>query len=69
MSIYAFIIALPFSIYVMQKWLANFTYREEINWLVFMVCFVSLLLIVLVTVSYHSLKIARVNPADTLKDE
>jgi putative ABC transport system permease protein len=69
MSIYAFIIALPFSIYVMNQWLANFTYREEINWLVFMVCFVSLLLIVLVTVSYHSLKIARVNPADTLKDE
>jgi len=65
----AFLLAAPASWYVMQKWLADFEFSIEVGWELFAVSMVAGLMIALVTVSYHAIKAALVNPAETLKYE
>lgn len=67
--IIAVIIAVPASIYFMQKWLEGFAYRAELQFWIFGVSIVLALLLAWLTVGYHSLKAALINPADTLKYE
>ena len=65
----AFILAAPASWYVMNKWLADFKFRITIGWELFAVSMFSGLLLALITVSYHAIRVALVNPAETLKYE
>ncbi|MCB0488163.1 MAG: ABC transporter permease [Cyclobacteriaceae bacterium] len=69
LSIIAFALAIPFSWYVMNKWLSGFEYRIEMDWMLFVVSTAMGTAIALVTVSYHALKAASTNPAETLKYE
>ena len=62
-------IATPVSWYVMTKWIENYAYREELQLWVFLSSIALAFVIALLTVSYHSLKAALANPADTLKYE
>lgn len=63
------LLAVPIVWYVMQKWIASFPYRTEISAMIFVVAGISVLLISLVTVSYQTIKAARVNPVDSLRYE
>lgn len=65
----AFLLACPLAWYVMKEWLGAFEYRIPLNAGVFMLAGAIVLLLTLVTVSYQSLKAARLNPIDSIKSE
>src|SRR5258708_39937061 len=65
----AFTIAAPLSWYVMNKWLKDFQVKITIGWELFAMSMAAGLAVALITVSYHALKTAWVNPAETLKNE
>jgi len=61
--------ACPVAYYAMNKWLQNFAYRITIGWWVFIMAGMLALFIVLLTVSYQSIKAALANPAESLRYE
>ncbi len=63
------LLAAPLSWYIMEQWLSDFAYRITIGSGVFIISAVFALAIAVATVSYHSLKAAMVNPAESLKNE
>ena len=65
----ASVLSVPVSLYVMNRWLQEFAFRITLD--TRMVIFSVLLAFVMAwaTVSFHSFKATRVNPADTLKYE
>lgn len=65
----AFVLAAPLSWYVMNQWLKDFKYKITIGWQLFAVSVAVGLITALLTVSYHAIKAALINPADTLKYE
>jgi putative ABC transport system permease protein len=50
-------------------WLKDFQYQVPIGWELFAGSMLCGLIVALLTVSYHAIKTALVNPADTLKYE
>ena len=69
LALLAFLLAAPASWYVMQKWLEDFEFSVKVGWELFAVSMLTGLVIALATVSYHAIKAALVNPAETLKHE
>jgi putative ABC transport system permease protein len=69
LSLIAYALAIPFSWYVMDKWLSSFKFKVEMGWELFVLSIGAGLIIAMITVSYHGIKTALVNPADTLKYE
>lgn len=67
--IIANIIAWPIAYYLMHNWLKNFAYRNEINWMVFVLSGTIALIIALATVSMHAIKAALANPIKSLRYE
>jgi len=65
----AAIIAFPVAWWAMHTWLANFAYRVDIGWWVFIVAGVAALLIALLTISFQSIKAAIANPVKSLRTE
>lgn len=65
----AFLIATPLAWYFMNDWLDSFAYRFSLGVTEFLIAGVVALVIALASVSYRVFKAARVNPANTLKDE
>jgi putative ABC transport system permease protein len=65
----AAVIALPIAWWAMNKWLGDFAYRINISWSVFALASISVLLIALLTVSFHALKAAVAKPAKNLRTE
>jgi putative ABC transport system permease protein len=65
----AFVLACPIAWYVMRQWLNVFEYRVALSADVFILSGMIVLLLALVTVSYQSLKAARFNPVEALKNE
>lgn len=65
----SFALALPLAYYVMREWLTQFTYHIDMPLWVFPVTAVSMVLIALVTVGFHTLHAARTNPAVVLRNE
>jgi predicted permease len=65
----ATIIAVPLAWYGMNEWLSGFAYHITIPWIVFVIAFVSALVIAWLTVSFESIKAARTNPVNSLRSE
>ena len=65
----AIFLATPVSYYVMTQWMEGFAYRAELQAWIFLSSLALAFIIALLTVSYHSLKAALINPAETLKYE
>jgi len=65
----AIVLAVPLVWWLMNNWLQNFSFRVTINPVVFVVTGISLVLMCWVTLSFLTMKTARVNPAETLKSE
>lgn len=63
------LVALPLSYYLMTGWLQQYSYRTPISWFVFVATTLSALLITLVTVSYQAIKVAMMNPVNSLRSE
>ena len=68
-AVIAFVIAGPVSWYVMTQWLSDFKFAITIGWELFALSMAAGLTIALLTVSYHAIRTALINPADTLKYE
>lgn len=62
-------LAIPLSIYLIQQWLGNFEYRLPISPWLFVLSSAGIFLIALITVSFQTVKTARTNPVDALRDE
>ncbi|KGE15450.1 ABC transporter permease [Sphingobacterium deserti] len=63
------LIAFPIAFWAMSNYLATYAYRTTIGWNIFLLAGGGALLISAVTVSYQSIKAARANPVDSLRDE
>lgn len=62
-------IIMPFSWWMVQKWLQTFAYRIDISWWMFVAAGLTAVLIAIITVSFQSGKAALANPADSLRSE
>jgi putative ABC transport system permease protein len=65
----ATVIAVPLAWYGMSQWLNGFAYHVGIDWTIFVVAFVSALIIAWLTVSFESIKAATTNPVKSLRSE
>jgi putative ABC transport system permease protein len=65
----SFVLATGFSWYAMDNWLSSFAYRIELGVLVFIIAGVMAAAIAWATVSFHFIKAARSNPAESLRYE
>ena len=63
------LIAFPIAYYATNQWLQTFAYRTELGIDTFLLGSLVLFFIVLTTVTTQTLKAARANPADALRDE
>ncbi|MFN8346337.1 MAG: ABC transporter permease [Spirosomataceae bacterium] len=65
----ALIIASPVAWYFMNQWLADFPYKIDIEWWVFVLTALLAVSVAFLTVSFQSIKAALMNPAKSLKSE
>lgn len=65
----AFFIAAPIAWWAMYKWLADYPYRVQIQWWVFVLAGLMSLAIALLTVSYQAVRAALSNPVKSLRTE
>ncbi len=69
MVLLANLIAWPVTWIFMDGWLKGFAYRIEMNWMIFMIAGAGALLIAIATIGGQSLKAARSNPVESLRNE
>ena len=62
-------IAVPLAWYGMSQWLSGFAYHVTIDWTIFVIAFLSALIIAWITVSFESIKAATTNPVTSLRSE
>lgn len=65
----SFLVATPIAWYVMHQWLADYTYKIDIEWWIFALTGILTVLITLLTVSFQSIKAAIANPVKSLRNE
>jgi putative ABC transport system permease protein len=65
----AFLVAAPVVVYLMQGWLAEFKYKTPIEPLIFIIALVGFFSFNVLFTLFFSLKVAKANPADVLRDE
>ena len=65
----AIVIASPIAYWVMDQWLADFKYRIDIQWWVFVLAGLGAIAIAFLTVSFQSVKAALANPIKSLRSE
>lgn len=65
----ALIIAIPLVIYGMNKWLEDFAFRISLDWGIFLLAGIIVLLIAFLTVSLQGVKAALSNPIKSLRSE
>jgi len=65
----ASVFSLPLGYYIGAKWLNNFAYRIDISIWIFIVTFVFIFAFSFLIVSYQTIRVTLLNPADTLRYE
>ena len=65
----AFLLAAPAVYFTAQRWLTGFAYHMDVGLGTLLAAGAGAMLVALLTVSYHALKAARLNPARALRDE
>ena len=65
----ALLIAIPIANYFVQEWLNSFAYRTSIGWWIYALVGIVVLALALGTISIQTLRAARRNPVDSLRDE
>lgn len=63
------LLAMPLGWFAMNKWLETFAYHTTISWWTFALALAIPAAIAVITVSFHSIRAALVNPAKTLRSE
>jgi putative ABC transport system permease protein len=65
----AAIAAFPISYYILYKWLDGFEYKTTLSWWIFIISGAFALLLGLLTISWHTYKLANMNPTKALRYE
>ena len=65
----AFVIAIPIAYYAMYRWLETFAYKTKLSWWIFALAGIVVLTVALITVSWHTFRVARKNPVEALRYE
>lgn len=65
----AFLLAAPAAWYFMGEWLQNFAYRIQISPMIFLQTAVATLVVVILTISWQSLKAAYMNPVESIRTQ
>ena len=65
----ALIIAIPLAWLATTKWLQNYPYRITLDWWLFVIASLVVILVALVTVSFQAIKAAIANPVKSLRTE
>jgi putative ABC transport system permease protein len=65
----AFAIAVPLANYIITDWLKEFAYKVPVQWWMFVLPGVVVLLVAFFSVSSKTMKAARKNPVDSLRYE
>jgi hypothetical protein len=65
----AFLVAVPVGWWPMSRWLENYAYRVRMAWWIFGLEVVIILVLVIITVGYQSVKTALANPVRSLRVE
>jgi putative ABC transport system permease protein len=65
----AIVIAVPISWWSMNKWLNDFSYRVDVNPMIFVQSALIAIIIAVVTIGWQSMRAAFANPVKSLKDE
>lgn len=65
----SFVIATPIAWYFMNKWLAEYSYRINVEWWIFLLAGLASIFIAILTVSYQAISAARANPVKSLRSE
>ena len=63
------LIAFPVAWWPMQNWLQGYPYRSTISWKVFVLAGLIAVLIAIVTISFHAMRTAIMNPVKSLRTE
>ncbi len=64
-----FVLAVPLSSFIMNRWLSHFAYRTPLHWWVFLLALLVVLLITVVTVTVRSWRTAAANPVEAIMSE
>jgi len=65
----AIIIAVPVSMWVLNKWLQNYEFRISLSWWIMVLASIITISIAILTVSYQAIKAALANPVKSLRSE
>lgn len=65
----AILVSTPLVWWVMNGWMQNFAYRTSISVFIFIIAGIMVLVVALLTISYQTLRAARVKPVDSLRYE
>ena len=65
----AIIIASPVAYYFMHQWLQDYSYRISISWWMFALAAIAVIIVALITISYHTVRAAKANPVKSLRTE
>jgi putative ABC transport system permease protein len=63
------LISSPLAWFIMNKWLQDFAYRENIQWWIIAIAGAVAILIAFITISFQSIKAALANPVESLRSE
>jgi len=63
------LVAIPAAYYFMYEWLQNFVFRTAIKPMIFILSGLITLIIAFATISLHTLRAGRINPADAVRHE
>lgn len=69
LMVVAFILALPLGYAFQENWMSQFAYQAEVGFGIFLACGVLNVSLALLTLLYHTMKISRANPVDSLRWE
>jgi ABC-type antimicrobial peptide transport system permease subunit len=67
--LFAIMIAIPVSWWMMDSWLSGFAYQSGLEWWIFAASGILAVVVAWLTVSWQSIKAAWANPVDSLKSE
>jgi len=62
-------LSVPISLFLIERWLRNFKYRTDIPAWIFPACAAVLILFSWMAVFYHSMRLARINPVEFIKEQ
>jgi len=69
LSVIGLMLASPVVYYFIRAWLENFAYHISVTWVPFLLAWAILIMISFIAVGYHSIKVAQLNPVNSIKEE